>query len=141
MPTSTTYTFQTTTIRPINEVRAQVEAALKDEGFGILTEIDVAATLRAKLGVERLPYLILGACNPRLADAALQIEPSVGALLPCNVVLRQADDTGETIVEIVDPQAALGIARSPGVASIAAEAAARLRNVLAAVTADRPSAQ
>ena len=136
MPTSTAYTFGTATRLPIDETRARVEAALKAEGFGILTEIDVAATLQAKLGLEFPPYLILGACNPRLAHAALEIEPSIGALLPCNVVLRQAADAGETIVEILDPEAALAIAGSEQVAPIAAEAAARLRRVLAAVAPD-----
>ena len=128
-----TYTFATALPEPIGQVRARVEAALGDEGFGILTEIDVAATLRAKLGLERPPYLILGACNPRLAHRALEIDPSIGALLPCNVVLRESESSG-TIVEILDPEAALGIAGSPGIAPIATEAAERLRRVLDAVT-------
>jgi uncharacterized protein (DUF302 family) len=135
-PTSTAYTFRATIPFPIGQTWPRVEAALQAEGFGILTEIDVAATLQAKLGLELLPYLILGACNPRLAHAAIEIEPSIGALLPCNVVLRQAEDTGETVVEILDPELALGIADSEQVAPIAAEAAARLRRVLAAVVGD-----
>ena len=76
------FTFSGTTSAPITTVRARVESALSDEGFGILTEIDVAATLKAKLGVDRSPYVILGACNPRLAHQVLEIEPSIGALLP-----------------------------------------------------------
>lgn len=138
MATSTPYTFRTTTQLPLDETRARVEAALGAEGFGVLTEIDVAATLKAKLGLEQPPYLILGACNPRLAHAAIEIEPSIGALLPCNVVLRQAEGAVGTIVEILDPEAALGIAGSEQIALIAAEAAARLRRVLAAVAANDP---
>lgn len=127
------YTFATSLLEPIEHVRSRVETALTDEGFGILTEIDVAATLRAKLGLERPPHLILGACNPRLAHRALEIDPSIGALLPCNVVLRESESSG-TVVEILDPRAALGLAGSPAIASIATEAAERLRRVLDAVT-------
>lgn len=129
------YTFSAITPAPIPMLRVRVESALKDEGFGILTEIDVAATLKAKLGVDRPAYLILGACNPRLAGQVLEIEPSIGALLPCNVVLRESGQGSGTIVEIIDPVAALAIAGSAGVAPIAAEAAERLRRVLDAVVA------
>lgn len=128
-------TFSGIVQAPMSMVRARVEAALKIEGFGVLTEIDMAATLKAKLGVERAPYLILGACNPRLADRALAIDPSIGALLPCNVVLRQSDRASETVVEIIDPVAALSIAGSAEVDPIAAEAAQRLRRVLEATIA------
>ncbi|NJD29525.1 MAG: DUF302 domain-containing protein [Chloroflexi bacterium] len=128
------YTFGTTIAGPIDEVRALVESALKDEGFGVLTEIDVAATLKAKLGLDRAPYLILGACNPQLAARALDIDPSIGALLPCNVVLRESERPG-TVVEIVDPITALGVAGSAELAPIAAEAAVRLRHVLQALVA------
>ena len=129
------YTFSGTVPAPMSTVRARVEAALRDEGFGILTEIDVAATLKAKLGVDRAPYVILGACNPRLADRALAVDPSIGALLPCNVVLRQPDWAPETVIEIMDPIAALSIAGSTEVASIAFEAAERLGRVLEAIVA------
>ncbi len=132
---SSPYTFAASVSQPIEAVRARVETALRDEGFGVLTEIDVAATLKAKLGLDRSPYLILGACNPGLANRALEIDPSIGALLPCNVVLRQSDEGSGTIVEIMDPVAALGIASSDGIVPIAAEAAERLRRVLAAVIA------
>lgn len=134
-----TYTFTAVLPESIEQVRPRVETALRDEGFGVLTEIDVAATLRAKLGVERSPYLILGACNPQLAHRALEVEPSIGALLPCNVVLRAANGAG-TILEIIDPAAALGIAGSPGITLIASEAAERLRRVLDAVVAETPGA-
>ena len=137
----TSHTFAAAVSESIEQVRPRLEAALRDEGFGVLTEIDVAATLKARLGLERPPYLILGACNPRLAYRALEIDPSIGALLPCNVVLRESNSSG-TIVEILDPEAALGIAGSPGIAPIAIEAAERLRRVLDAVlsapTRDRP---
>lgn len=132
---SSVYTFGAVVAQPIDALRVRVEAALKEEGFGILTEIDVAATLKARLGLDRAPYLILGACNPGLANRALEIDPSIGALLPCNVVLRASDDGSGTIVEIIDPIAALAIAESAGVAPIAAEAAERLRRVLGAVVA------
>ena len=137
---STAYTFRATIQLPIEQTRACVEAALTAEGFGVLTKIDVAATLETKLGLEFSPYLILGACNPRLAHAAIELEPSIGALLPCNVLIRQAEDATETIVEILDPEAVLAVAGSERVAPIAAEAAARLRRVLAAVAADKPAA-
>lgn len=115
----------------IAEVRPRIADLLKAEGFGVLTEIDVAATLREKIGVEVQPYLILGACNPKLAHRALEAEPSVGALLPCNVTLRT--ENGGTTIEIIDPEAALGIVRSEAVAPIAAEARERLVRVAAAL--------
>ena len=106
---------------PIAEVETAVRAALKDQGFGVLTEIDVAATLKEKLGVERSPLKILGACNPTLANQALQLAPSVALMLPCNVVLE--GDGGHTRVTMADPRTLM-----PGeaLAPLAAEAAARL---------------
>ena len=126
------YTFAATLPASTEQLRPRVEAALRDEGFGVLTEIDVAATLKAKLGLERAPYLILGACNPKLAARALEIDPSIGAPLPCNVVLREVEGKGTT-VEIIDPDAALGISGSVELAPVAAEATERLRRVLDAV--------
>ena len=131
MPMTTSFTFGTRLPGTVAGVRPAVESALKAEGFGILTEIDVQATLKAKLGVDRAPYLILGACNPPLAHRSLEIDPSIGALLPCNVVLRE--DGAETIVEAMDPMAALGIVDAPGVRAIAEEAKARLARAIASL--------
>jgi len=135
MTTTTPYTFGTVLSTPMDETRERVEAALAEQGFGILTEIDVQATLRDKLGIERAPYLILGACNPQLAHRALEADPSVGALLPCNVVLRAEDD--RTRVEIMDPSAAMAIAEAAGLAAVADEARDRLRQVVSALEAVR----
>jgi uncharacterized protein (DUF302 family) len=129
MMIQTSFTFGTRLPGAVADVRPVVEAALKAEGFGVLTEIDVAATLRARLGIERAPYVILGACNPPLAHRALEADPSVGALLPCNVVLR-ADGDG-TIVEAMDPLAALGIVGAEAIHAVAEEASARLRRAVA----------
>ena len=131
MNTQTSFTFGTRLVGSVAEVRPRVEAALKVEGFGILTEIDVQATLKAKLGVDRPPYVILGACNPQLAHRALEADPSIGALLPCNVVLRSDGD--ETIVEAMDPLAALGIVEGAGVHAVAEEAKARLERAISAL--------
>ncbi|MHB8892431.1 MAG: DUF302 domain-containing protein [Candidatus Limnocylindrales bacterium] len=133
------YTFGTRLDAPFADVREGVEAALKTEGFGVLTEIDVAATLRAKLGVERDAYVILGACNPPLAHRAITADPSVGALLPCNVVVRTDGD--RTVVEALDPRAAMGLIEGAEIAAVAAEARERLVRVVEAVEARfaRPS--
>lgn len=128
MTTQTSYSFGTRLAGSVANHRPTVEAALKAEGFGVLTEIDVQATLKAKLGVEVAPYVILGACNPPLAHRALEAEPSVGVLLPCNVVLREVGS--DTIVEAMDPMAALGIVDSAGVQPVAEEATERLRRAI-----------
>lgn len=128
MTTGTSYTFGTRVSGSVAEVRPRVEAALKAEGFGVITEIDVQATMRTKLGIERAPYLILGACNPPLANRAIEADPSVGALLPCNVVLREED--GGTIVEALNPMAALGIVGGEAVRAVAEEATARLERAI-----------
>ncbi|MCR6495853.1 DUF302 domain-containing protein [Thermomonas sp. S9] len=106
-------------------------AALAKEGFGILTEIDIAATLKAKLGVERPAYRILGACNPGYAHKALEIEDKIGALLPCNVIVQDKDGTIE--VSAVDPVASLGRAERPELSGIAEEVRARLARAIAAL--------
>ena len=126
------YAFGKTVDLSFAQATEAVTAALAGEGFGVLTEIDVAATLKKKLGIERAPYKILGACNPQFAARALEMEPQIGALLPCNVVVRQGED-GKTIVEMMDPNAVLGLVGRPEVAPIAAEVRARLERVLAAL--------
>jgi uncharacterized protein (DUF302 family) len=128
---STTYTFGRRIRGAPAGLRPLVEAALKAEGFGVITEIDVAATIKARLGLEIAPYLILGACNPSLAHRAIEEDPSVGALLPCNVVLRADGDA--TIIEAIDPVVAMRLAATPALTAIATEARARLARALAAV--------
>ncbi len=140
------YTVAIHVAAPVAVVRPRVEAALRVEGFSVLTEIDVAATMREKLGVEWSPYLILGACSPALARRAVEADPSIGALLPCNVVIRAegalGPEDGHTVIEVVDPLVALAVAHSSAVHDVAAEAHVRLvrviRSLAASEEADRP---
>jgi uncharacterized protein (DUF302 family) len=121
--------FDATVDASIEEIEPKVRTALQEQGFGVLTEIDVAATLRAKLGVERPALKILGACNPEFAHRALGIDPTVSLVLPCNVVLETIE-AGGTHVGIVDPRALMD---EPAFADLAEEAAGRLRSVVEAV--------
>jgi len=130
---STAYTFGLRLARTVEETRERIEPVLRAEGFGILTEIDVAATLKARLGVDMAPYRILGVCNPPLAHRAIAAETSAGALLPCNVVLR-ADGPG-TVVEFLDPAAAMIVSGSSEIRVLAVEARERLLRVAAALEA------
>ncbi len=114
------------------EAVARVREALKAQGFGVLTEIDVQATLRDKLGQEMEPYLILGACNPPLAHRALTADRSIGLLLPCNVVVRT--ESGQTVIEALDPQVMITIAGEGSLQPVADEAASRLRAALDSVS-------
>ena len=123
MTIQTGFTFGTRLAGTVADIRPAVEAALRAEGFGVLTEIDVAATLKAKIGVERAPMVILGACNPHLANRALDLDPTVSLLLPCNVVLSQQPD-GRTRVSAVDPRALMD---DPAFAELAEDAAVKLR--------------
>lgn len=110
----------------------KVKAQLAQEGFGVLSEIDVQATLKKKLDVDRPPYVILGACNPKLAHQALEAEPSLGVFLPCNVDVFQGDD-GATYVQAVQPEVMFSLVGNPKVQPIAAEVNTRLQRVLAAL--------
>jgi uncharacterized protein (DUF302 family) len=106
----------------------KVTEALKTEGFGVLTEIDVKATLKKKIDVDRKPYKILGACNPGLANQALNADPDIGLLLPCNVVVRE-EDNGAVTVAFMDPAAVLKLVEQPGVAALANEVRGKLEKV------------
>ena len=114
-----------------DEAVAKVKDTLKEQGFGVLTEIDVKATLKAKLDADIDPYIILGACNPPFAHKSITAEPEIGLLLPCNIVVRVAD--GKTYVEAMDPAAALGIVGNPAVDEIAKEVKSRIEKALAAL--------
>ena len=111
----------------------RARAALVNEGFGILAEMDIAATLRKKLDVEFRPYVILGACNPPLAHRALLAEPDIGLLLPCNVVVYAADEPGQSVVAAMDPVEALALTGNDAIRPIAEDVKGRLRRVLEAV--------
>lgn len=111
-----------------DDVVQRVSEALKAEGFGVLTDIDVQATLKAKMGVERKPYRILGACNPPLAHRALEADPDVGLLLPCNVVVQEADN-GAIRIGFLDPMAMLGVAENDALDDLGKDVRERLERV------------
>jgi uncharacterized protein (DUF302 family) len=120
------------------EVITRVRQALAAAGFGVLTEIDIQATLKKKLGVDRKPYLILGACNPPLAHRALQAEPAIGVFLPCNVDIFEGDD-GVVYVQTPKPTLMFGLVGNPDIRPIAEEVDAKLREVFANLAAQAPS--
>ena len=129
------YGFSTTLSGSFDDVCNRVVDKLKTEGFGVLTEIDVAATLKAKLDIDKRPYKILGACNPSLAHQALEADPDIGLLLPCNVVVREEDD-GAITVAFMDPEAVLGIVNRPEVSELGKQVRAKLENVKKALEND-----
>jgi uncharacterized protein (DUF302 family) len=129
---STRYGFGAMLAGPLDDAIARTKDALQSEGFGVLTTIDVRDTMKQKLGVEIEPYVILGACNPQLAYRGLQAEPELGLLLPCNVTLREGPQGVEVLA--VDPELMLGVVGgNPSLEAVAAEAAERLRRVVASL--------
>jgi len=128
---ATSYTLNEKTTVPFDEAVQRVREELKSEGFGVLCEIDVQATLKEKLGVEGEPYTILGACNPPLAHQALEAEPELGALLPCNVIVYKRD--GDTHIAAIDAERMLSIVGNEQLAPIAADVKRRLGDVVARV--------
>ncbi|CUR59857.1 ABC transporter, ATP-binding protein [metagenome] len=128
-----TFTLSATLAKPYDDAVEAVRAALGQQGFGILTEIDLKATLKAKLDVDVAPQVILGACRPALAHEVLRIDPSIAAVLPCNVVVRALDEA-TTLVEAFDPDAMIGLADNDALHAVAADAKERLTAALAALT-------
>ena len=122
------YGFNISLSGNMEDIRSRVVEELQKAGFGVLTEIDVAATLRKKIDVDRKPYLILGACNPKLANQAINADPDIGLLLPCNVVLREEED-GSITVAFMDPAAVLGLVDKDGVEQLAGEVRGLLESV------------
>lgn len=128
----TKYGFGKTVEMEFADAVTRVTQALQGEGFGVLTDIDVAATMKKKLSQDMPPYRILGACNPPLAHRAIQAEPAIGLLLPCNVVVRE-DEIGKVHVEFMDPNAVLELVDSPEINRVASEVRQRLERVMTAV--------
>jgi len=122
------YGFSTTFAGSYDQAIEKVTEELKKEGFGVLTEIDVQATLKAKLGIEKRPYKILGACNPGYANQALDAEPDIGLLLPCNVVVRE-EENGSITVAFMDPKSVLGLVNRPEVETLGMEVREKLQRV------------
>lgn len=133
MATAPAYAMKKTLDMTPDDADRKVRAALKDEGFGILTEIDVQKTLKEKLDAEFRSYRILGACNPSLAHQALTQETDIGLLLPCNVVVYEDETPGRTVVAILDPEMQLAVSGHDDVAPLAREVRTRMERVLAAL--------
>ena len=127
-----TYALSTTVDQPYAATVDQVRSALAEQGFGVLTEIDLQATMKAKLNADIAPQVILGACRPPLAHAALQAEPSIGLLLPCNVVVRALGED-RTAVEAVDPQMMVAMTDNPALQTVSDDATTRLHAALASL--------
>ena len=125
------YGMSKTIERPFDEVNAEVRSALAEQGFGIVSEIDMQATLHNKIGVEIDPQIILGACNPKYAYRSMQAEPSIGLLLPCNVVIRKTD--AGTVVEMINPEMMVQITDNPEMKQIADEVTEMLAAALASL--------
>ena len=136
--TGGTYAIGVTVDRPFGQTLTDTRDALAAQGFGVLTEIDMQATLKAKLGVDIAPQVILGACRPPLAHAALQAEPSIGLLLPCNVVVR-AVDGDRTRVETIDPAIMVSVTGNPDLQPVATEARTRLTAALQSLQPSLPT--
>jgi uncharacterized protein (DUF302 family) len=124
----TAYHFSVTVSGDFDQVVERTRDALAKEGFGVLTDIDVAATMKDKLGVDHEPYRILGACNPPMAHQAIEADPAIGVLLPCNVVVR-ANGEGRVLVDFMDPEAVLDLVDKPVISKVAGEVRTRLEMV------------
>jgi len=127
---STNYTFGKNLNTDFDQAIDLVKQALSVEGFGVLTEIDVAATMKKKLDLDMKPYRILGACNPNFAHQAIEVNPSIGSLLPCNVVVRKNEDDS-VYVEFMDPESVLGIVNDPVITKVGTEVKTKLERVMA----------
>jgi uncharacterized protein (DUF302 family) len=128
------YGFTVSLSGNMDDIRNRVVEELQKAGFGVLTEIDVAATLKKKIDVDRKPYIILGACNPGLANQAINADPDIGLLLPCNVVLREEDDASITVA-FMDPVAVMSLVKKDGVEQLATEVRGLLEGVRDALKA------
>lgn len=127
------YGMRKTFAGSVDEAEEAITAALKEVGFGVLTRIDVADTLKKKLDLDRRPYLILGACNPKIASQALDMEPELGLLLPCNVVVYE-DDDGSTVISVIEPEKMLSVVERKDMQPIAEKVRGLLQQALAAAT-------
>ena len=131
--TELSYGFKKTLSGSVDEIEARVTEALRSEGFGVLTRIDIASTFKKKLNVDFPEYRILGACNPALAHSALGEERDIGLLLPCNVVVYESEDASQVIVSILDPERQLAISGRNDIADLANEVRDRMKRVIEAI--------